>query len=89
VAARVGRFVLKLFNSKYMAKTTEIEIVCESAQCHSNYDSKIRVTVELDSADMSALINAIPQDEFPKYLSDEVFEEWARDNGYVKEEIAE
>jgi hypothetical protein len=69
-----------------MPKTTEIEIVCASAQCHSNYDSKVRLTVELDSADMSALINAIPREEFPKYLSDEVFEEWASENGYSREE---
>lgn len=70
-----------------MTKTQEIEIVCASSQCHSNYDSKVRVTVELDSADMSALINAIPKEELFKYLSDEVFEEWADDNGFVKEAV--
>lgn len=71
-----------------MAKTKEIEIICESAQSHSNYDSKVRVTVQLDSADMSALINSIPKEDITKYLPDAVFEEWAEGNGFVKPEQA-
>lgn len=68
-----------------MPKTTELEFTCVKAQSHSNYDSKVRLVVDMDNSDMSALINAIPQEEIKRYLDDAVFEEWAEENGYVKE----
>lgn len=80
-----GLFLRSKINPQYMAKTKELEIVCASSKCQSNYDAKIRVTVDLDASDMSALINSIPQEDIKKYLDDAVFKEWAEENGYVKE----
>lgn len=68
-----------------MAKTKEITIMCESHQSYSTYENKIRVVVDLTNESFSELINSIPAEEYFKFLSDEVFEEWARDNGYTKE----
>jgi hypothetical protein len=43
--------------------------------------------IDITKEDLSGFINSIPAEDYFKYLSDEVFEEWARDNGYVKEAV--
>lgn len=69
-----------------MPKTTEIEFMCESTQSYSTHESKIRVVVEISKDDLSNLINNIPTKDLSNYLPDSFFEEWASDNGYVKEQ---
>lgn len=67
-----------------MAKTKEIEIICESAQCYSTYEGKIRVVVYVDNNQLYGLINSIPKEELYKHLEDEVFEELAAEKGFAK-----
>ena len=68
-----------------MPKTKEITFTCESTQSYSTYENKIKVVVDLTNEDLSSLINSIPKEEYFKWLDDAVFEEWAEDNGYVKD----
>lgn len=68
-----------------MAKTKEITFMCESAQIYSTMENKIKVVIDVTNEDMNNLINSIPKEEIFYHLADSVFEEWAADNGYVKE----
>lgn len=67
-----------------MAKTKEITFMCESTQNFSTHGSKIRVIVDINHADLGALINSIPADEIFSHLPDSDLEAWALANGFVK-----
>ena len=58
--------------------------MCESTSNCSTYENKIKVVAELRTDDFSEFLNAIPAADLHMFISDEVFEQWAETNGYIK-----